>query len=290
MSNLLKAITFLKSSPEDRFLAICDENSNVIGIEKVYLKNIPNENLEAYLKLHLGKQEQDVMLWIEAREKSGATDKKRGSFPVRIDAEVQPVQQIQSPMQQSTNFLGQAVQSEGTNILMPASAVMDMQRKADRLDDANEKIAELRAELQRLNTKIDSEALDFKKERNDSDTELRDLRSRLHTAEKEKEIAVKEIQKEKRNFLDSEGFQKFLDKAPQMLGNIVAMKTGVPPMGESLGAASTLSETKQQFLEYMTDHMDDKQVLYIGSVIHFLDNPEFKNYVDKLVTDKVNGN
>ena len=291
MSNLLKAITFLKSSPEDRFLAISDENSNVIGIEKTYLKDIPNENLEDYLKLHLGKLAQDKMVWIEARQKQGATDKKRDSFAVTITAEVQTVQPVQQspPMQHSTDFLGQAVQSQGSNMLMSTATVMEMQRKADRLDDAIEKIAELRKELQEVKHKRDSEALDHKKERNDSDTELKDLRSRLHTAEREKDLAVKEIQNENKSFLDSPAVAKFMEKAPEMLGNIIAAKSGVPPMAESLGAASTLSAAKQGFVDFIEGHLDDEQVNYLGGICHFLSKDEFKNELKTLIM-KYNGN
>ena len=296
MSNLLKAITFLKSSPEDRFLAISDENSNVIGIEKTYLKDIPNENLEDYLKLHLGKLDQDKMVWIEARKKVGITDKKHDSFAVKITAEAKPVQQVQNvqqiqePMQHSTNFLGQAVQSQGSNMLMPTATVMEMQRKADRLDDAYEKIAELRKELQEVKHKRDSEALDHKKERNDSDTELRDLRSRLQTAEREKDLAVKEIQNDNKSWMDSPAVSNFLEKAPEMLGNIVSMKTGMPPMGESLGAASNLTEDKQGFVKYVSDNLSDEEVNYLGSICHYLPNESFKNELKSLVIKYANGN
>lgn len=282
MSNFTKAITFLKSNPESRFLVITDENGTKIGIEKTYLQHIPNDDLEAYLKLHLGHKE-DVMVWIEAREQSGATDKKRGSFPVRINKNTQAAEQtnmsttpVSATPQPDFNFLAGAAQNNGM-LGMTIPAVMEMQRKADRLDDAKEKLADLRKEYEAV-----------KHERNLLDIETRELKSKVATAEAQKDLAVQLAKTENRSFFESEAFGELMKKAPEMLGNIVALKSGAVPQMESLGAASNLSETKVGFVEYMDENLSDEQVNYLGSICHFLNNQAFKDELATLIR-KYNG-
>jgi hypothetical protein len=286
MSNILKAITFLKNNPEKRFLKIQDENGNSVGLEKNFLKDIPNENLENYLKSYLGTITKDRNIWIEAREESGATHKKMGSFSVVIAPEKtavsEPVQN--APMQQqqvyqpqnhatTSEFLGNAVQAGNGMMLVSTQQVLEMQRKADKLDDANEKLYELR-----------NEHVEVKKKFNDADTENRDLKTKLQTAEAQKDLAVQLAKTENKGFLESAAFEKLLDKAPEMLGNIAALKAGGMPQMESLGAASTLSETKQGFVDYVTEDLNDEQVNYLGSICHFLPNEGFKNDLKTLIT------
>jgi hypothetical protein len=280
MSNFLKAINFLKADPEKRFLVIVDEHSRTVGAERTTLNDIPREDLQAYLKLHLGKQDQDLLVWIEARQKVGITDKKTGSFPVKIDAEVKPVQaQVQAPApaqhydQQPTNYLGQAVQSQSNNVTIPSHVFLEMQRKADRLDDATEKIVELRNDLQKVTTNRD--ALDI---------DNRDLKTKLSTAEAQKDLAVQLAKTENKSFLESDAFAKIMEKAPEMLGNLAAMKAGVAPQSQVLGSAvSNLSETKSEFVEYMETGITDEEVKYLGSICHFIKREDFKIEVANLI-------
>ena len=287
MSNLLKAITFLKTNSDNRFLKVTDENGNVVGIEKTFLKDIPDENLEAYLKLHLGTLEQDLMLWIEAREIAGATDKKRGSFPVKIEAEKKPVQmsepapvQQENHQQQQPQFLGTAVQRNDGTLGMSVSDVMMLQLKAARLEDITEKLTETRKEL-----------VEIKHKHNLLDIDARDLKAKLATAEAEKNLAIRLAKTENKSFFESPAFEKMMEKAPEMLGNFAALKSGNAPAfsTESLGAASNLSETKQGFVDYLSENLTDEQVNYLGSICHYLPNEAFKNELKTLIV-KQNGN
>lgn len=286
MSNIIKAINFLKSAPDTSFLVISNEENPVIGLEKNYLKDIPNEDLAQFLKRNLYPITKDTMVWIETRRFIGATDKKQGGFSVLIEAEkkeVPPVQQQHvSQMQneiQPNNFLGQAVQAQGNNVMIPASTLMELQRRADKLDDANEKIAEYRKEVQ-----------DIKHERNLLDVENRDLKSKYATAETQKDLAVQMAKLENKGFFESDSFGKLMEKAPEMLGSIAAMKSGAIPMAETLGAASNLSETKQGFLEYMNESLSDDQVNYVGGICHYLPNENFRNELQTLIVKYKNGN
>lgn len=290
MSNLLKAITHLKNNPEGCFLKIQDENSKTIGTNKIFLKDIPKEDLGNYLKLHLGQQDKDVTLWVEVREMRGVSDKKVGGFPVRIESEKKEVvaqpstvptqhQYQQQPQNYGSDFLGSAVQQGNGMMAVSTAQVLEMQRKADKLDDANEKLFDLRKEFSAL-----------KKEFDIIDIESRDLKSKLATAEAQKEVAVTQAKTENKGFLESPAFEKLLEKAPEMLGNFAALKAGgMPNYGsESLGAPSNLSETKQGFIEYIKDDLTDEQVNYLGSICHFLPNDDFKNDLKNLVS-KYNG-
>jgi len=292
MSNLLKAITHLKNNPEACFLKIQDENSNTIGTNKIFLKDIPNDNLGNYLKLHLGKQDKDVVLWIEVREMRGVSDKKVGGFPVRIEAEKKEVvaqptpgptqhQYQQQPQNYGSDFLGSAVQQGNGMMMVSTAQVLEMQRKADKLDDANEKLFELRKDFSTI-----------KKDFDIIDIESRDLKAKLATAEAQKDLAVTLAKTENKSFLESNAFEKLLEKAPEMLGNFAALKAGgMPNYGsESLGAPSNLSETKQGFLTYMSEDLSDEEVNYLGSICHFLPNELFENELVALLNKyKYNG-
>lgn len=285
MSNIIKAINFLKSAPDTSFLIISNESNPIIGLEKNYLKDIPNEDLAQFLKRNLSPILHDTLVWVELRRVIGVTDKKQGAFSVLIEAEKPAIPQIQQqhvqPMHneiQHTNFLGQAVQTQGNNVMISATTLMELQRRADKLDDANEKIAEYRKEVQ-----------DIKHERNVLDVENRDLKSKYATAETQKELAVQMAKLENKGFFESESFGKLMEKAPEMLGSIAAMKSGAMPMAESLGAASNLSEKKQEFVEYISESLNDEQVNYLGSICHFLPKPEFKTELHNLIL-KYNGN
>lgn len=291
MSNTLKAVTFLKDNPEKRFLKIQDENGNTIGLQKIFIKDIPNENLVNYLKTFLGDSSSDRTLWVEAREIRGITDKKMGSYSLVIETEKKIYQEpapgpapqtYQEPVQQQQpQFLGNAV-SQGNGMLgMAVNDVMMLQLKAARLEDITEKLVETRKELETI-----------KHERNILDIEARDLKTKLSTAERDKDLALKIAASENKGFFDSPAFEKMMDKAPEMIGSIAAMKAGqMPSFGaESLGVtASNLSQTKQGFVDYLTDDLTDEQVNYLGSICHFLPNELFKNELQGLIK-KYHGN
>ena len=61
-------------------------------------------------------------------------------------------------------------------------------------------------------------------------------------------------------------------------------------MGESLGAASNLTEDKQGFVKYVSDNLSDEEVNYLGSICHYLPNESFKNELKSLVIKYANGN
>lgn len=282
MSNIIKAINFLKSAPDTSFLIISNEENPVIGLEKNYLKDIPNEDLAQFLKRNLYPITKDTMVWIETRRFIGATDKKQGGFSVLIEAEKKEVPPVQQQFQkmESTQTLSSLGNTMPENMILVQNHIFsDLQRKADKLEDAQEKISELKKEVE-----------DIKHQRNILDVDNRDLKSKCATAESQKELAVQMAKLENKGFFESDSFGKLMEKAPEMLGAIATMKSGAMPMAETLGAAANLSEAKQGFVEYVSDSLSDEQVNYLGSICHYLPNESFKNELKSLVIKYANGN
>ncbi|WNM19276.1 hypothetical protein [Flavobacterium capsici] len=279
MSNISKAIQFLKLSPETRFLSIVDQStSNHVVKKYIYLQEIPNEDLENFLKSNLNNPNDFARFWVEVREKQGNTSVKKASFPVEVNAnnnnapvqtmEVATTQQVQAaPVYNLPASLG------GLGVDMLGQIITDKvnsQRYEDKVDQLNEAKDEIR-NLRSANDRLD--------------LELRTTKTKLETAEAKETLAVMMAKMENKGFFDGDGFQKLLEKAPEMLEKIAAMKNGgFSPEVEQLGNPNW-SETKKEFVTIL-DILNDQQVQLLGAICHkFSSNPALVQEVEKLIVN-----
>lgn len=122
--------------------------------------------------------------------------------------------------------------------------LLELKKKADKVDELKDLLAETKEDLKSQISKlrVENETLVIKN---------RDLDSKVTSAEKEKDIAVKMAQLEKKGFMDGEGVQKMLEMAPALLQAMSQKGGQAQPVG--LAAPSNMSPSKKQFIEYLGD-------------------------------------
>ncbi|AOZ99598.1 hypothetical protein [Flavobacterium commune] len=282
MSNILKIIQFLKGS-EKRFITITNqENGKLVGKKDTYLTDIPNEDLAHYLKYQLGEITQPTLVWIELRSKQGPTSKKEDTAKIEVMPPNYQEQAVQLPAVQNyspavqeqapqPNFLG--TPALNNNIFgLGFPEIMNMQRKSDQLEDKKEQLADLKEEYK-----------DLKHNYNLKEVENRELLSKLAIAESQKEMAVMLAKNENKSFADSPVFQSLIERAPELLSGIAAMKGAAPlPQAAGLGRPN-VSDTHAEFFDYAADNLNENQINYLGSICGFMNNPEFQNDLKLLI-------
>lgn len=283
MSNILKTIEYLRKNPENRFLMLTNlENNQKVGKSNIFFNDIPEEDLNRYIKSNLGEITKPTLVWVELRVKQGASSKKEDAYKVEINPiinvpqtvnnllpvapTVQPMlPQVQAAQPQPDYFPGGLGQSFGLGL----PQIMEMNRKADRLEDKLEQLSELKEEFKEL-----------KQENRLLEIENRELKTQKSTAEAQKDMAVMLVKAENKSFFDSPAFEKMMDKAPELLSGIVAMKTGGVPTG-ALGAG--LTETQSSFIEYVTENLTDNQLNFLGAVAGNINNEMFMGELQQLI-------
>ena len=283
MSKISNIIQFLQQS-ESNFITITNqENGLSIGKNAIYLVDIPNKNLERYIKAQLGDIDKPTLVWIETRIKNGATSKKGQSYKIEVMPPnyQEPVTQLPAPQnyapavvptqEPQPSFLG--APALGNNIFgLGFPEIMKMQRNADQLEEKKEQLAEIKEENRNLKHKYD--ALDI---------EHRGLLTKLSIAESQKEMAVAMVKLENKSFADSPAFQTLMDQAPNLISAVMAAKSGgaVPAAGLGQPGASAVHN---EFFEYANDHLTEGQMNYLGSICQFMNNPEFLNDLKLLIS------
>lgn len=282
MSNILKTIEYLKKNSDNRFLILTNlENNQKVGKANIFLADIPNDDLQSYIKNSLGEVLKSTLVWVELRVKQGATSRKEDAYKVQIDPATmqQPVnnlpalpamQQIvpQVPQVQPDYFGGSLGQTMGLG------QIIDMHSKANRLTDREEQLADLKTEFK-----------DLKQENRLLEIDNRELKTKLSTAEAKETMAVMMVKAENKSFFDSPAFEKMMDRAPELLSGIVAMKTG----GVATGAlGSGLSETASSFVEYVTENLNDVQLNFLGAVAGQINNEMFMNQLQQILAPYAN--
>jgi hypothetical protein len=280
--NSITTIQFLKQNPLAHFLRITDmTNDSFIGKKDTYLSDIPNEDLIQYIKNLLNGREAEV--WIEHRQIKGASNVKIGqSYKMNFILEKPVETPVQAPaitpVVQSQPITAEPMMNHaalGNPFGLSAPQIMDNMMKANKLEDVKEQYSELKQDF-----------LDLKRKHDSLDDENRRLKTDLSIAQREKEMAVLSEKMEKRSFFDSPAFEKLMEKAPDMVENVIALKMGASPeaipAGTGLGAPN-LSQTKQDFFEYVGNGCTDDQVNYLGSIVHFIDNENFMLELNQLL-------
>lgn len=272
--NSITTIQFLKQNPLGHFLRITDmTNDSFIGKKDTYLSDIPNEDLIQYIRNLLNGREAEV--WIEHRQIKGASNLKIGqSYKMNfiLEKPVEKTVQASTPAVVQSHPIHAEVMHQNNAMLanpfgLSAPQIMDNMMKANKLEDVKEQYSELKQDF-----------LDLKRKHDTLDDENRRLKTDLSIAQKEKEMAVLSEKMEKRSFFDSPAFEKLMEKAPDMVENVIALKMGASPEGIPGGTglgAPNLSQTKQEFFEYVGNGCTDDQVNYLGSIVHFISNENF---------------
>ncbi|MEN2415535.1 hypothetical protein [Flavobacterium mesophilum] len=276
MSNISNIIQYLKGN-ESRFITITNQdNGRAVGKNNIYLSDIPNENLEHFIKFNLGQISEPTLVWIEMRVKQGVTSKKEGSCKIEVMPEnyATPLPAIQeqpiTPSVQQPSFLASPMANNVFGLGFPE--ILGMQVKANQLEDKKEQLAELKEEYKDLKQKYNLLEIDNRK-----------LSADLAIAESKKEMAVMMVKAENRSFADSPVFQSIIDKAPEVLAGIAAMKGGVPAGVPAGLSAPSVSDTHDQFIEYINDHLSESQVNYLGRICTLMTNEPFRIELQTLV-------
>jgi hypothetical protein len=283
MSNIAKTIEYLKVSPTSRFIRLIKSATNEkLGKTDIYLDDITGEDLTAYIKNALGPITQTTLVYVEVRTKEGANSRKKDGYSLEIEPEMMQPQlpAVQVPaatpapvVNKSTfepaSFLGQPVGLG--QVAVGLGQMMEMHHNTSRLKDKEEALAELKEDYKELKQ-------DFRLQ----EIENRELKTKLSTAEAQKELAVLAVKAENKSFFDSPAFEKVMEQAPGMLSAIAAMKGGAVTAG-ALGTPN-LSETHNSLIDFIASNLDESQANYIGSICGLMSNPGFVAELNALIT------
>jgi hypothetical protein len=283
MSNIANILTYLRSS-DAKFIRIVNQETNkTVGKTDIYLTDIPNEDLEHYIKFNLGTITAPTLVWIEMRQKKGATSIKENGCKILVD-----FQDPQKPQELTPQIMTPTPTQNATPIVAPAASlgnpgnqnvfglgfaeVIGMQVKADRLDHKEEQLRDLKEDHKDLKRKYDI-----------LDTDHRATLTKLSTAEAQKEMAVMLAKLENKSVFDSPVFEKLMDQAPQLLSGFAAMKGGGMPIAGALGAPNLPAEHRE-FIEFVSENLNENQVNFLGSICHYINNEPFVNELKMLLT------
>lgn len=281
MSNISNIIQFLKGKPE-RFITITNqENGNSIGKNNIYLIDIPNEDLQHYIKFSVGNISAPILLWVEMRTKQGTTSKKENVCKIEVMPdnykEPEAIAPVQLPAVQEQQIIPQqpflAAPNLGNNVFgLGFPEIMNMQLKSSQLEDKKEQLIEMKAEYGELKHAYKLLEIDHRKALSD-----------LAIASSQKEMAVMLAKTETKSFLDSPAFTNLIENAPAMLQGIAAMKNGSVPAGTVGLGRPSVSETHDQFIEYISDNLNESQVDFLGSICGHMSNESFKTEINALL-------
>lgn len=279
MSNLANTIQYLRAK-DNRFITITIQETNKsIGKANVYLADIPGEDLEQYIKSNLGPITKPTLVWVEMRTKQGPTSKKDHACAIEISPvnylpettaqnatsvpAIAPVHYPQPiPQDNTPSFLGNP--NAGNVFGLGLADVMGMQRKADRLIDREEQLADLKEEHREL-----------KQKHNLLEQDHRDALTKLSVAEEKKDIAISKVLSENKSFADSPAFATLMEKAPELIGAFVTMKTGGAALPVAGVLGSPMPDGHKEFVEHVVENLDENQVNLLGAVCHYLNNDGF---------------
>lgn len=283
MSNIANILTYLRSS-DAKFIRIVNQETNkTVGKTDIYLSDIPNEDLEHYIKFNLGTITAPTLVWIEMRQKKGTTSLKENGCKILVD-----FQDPQKPQELTPQIMNPRPTQTATPIVAPAgylgnpgnqnvfglgfAEVIGMQVKADRLDHKEEQLRDLKDDHKELKKKYDI-----------LDVDHRATLTKLSTAEAQKDMAVMLAKLENKSVFDSPVFAKLMDQAPAMLSGFAAMKNGAVQMTGALGSPD-LPPEHVEFIEFVSENLNENQVNFLGSICHYINNEPFVNELKMLLT------
>lgn len=277
MSNIVKTVNFLKEDPENRFLEIVkQEDNSIIGAKAIYLSDIPNEDLAQYIKFHVGNNQENVLVWVEIRQKNGTSSRKITSVPINVPG-TNPTnsQSFQNQPQPQPAAMNNNVQNNAMDLLgnpEMLGQIIGQHVKAARYDEVVQNYDDLKEINKDQKRKIDI-----------LDDELRNLKTIVATAKRELDFELKMARAEKTGFFDSAGGQKLLEKIPEIFEKIAVMKGGAVPQEEHfLGDGTDISQAKKDFLEFAYSLPDD-QINFLSALVMKLQDKTFSESIQKMI-------
>ena len=284
MSNINETIVFLKRNPKERYITITDEKNTVVGKKEIFIDDIPNDDLKAFVKFNLGTIDTQTMVFIELRQLKGASSYKHNSFVLRVEPDTIPMekqpenQSPPAPQNSNVHFDMGMLNAGSQQIGLGVAQLMEFNRKADKLEYVTKE-----------NDKLEKQVAELTHKNNLQEVDLRDLKVKLAIADSQKEMAVLAIKSDNKTFFDSPAFEKIMEKLPDTVEKIIAAKSG--NVQESAGALGMpgLSDAKKKFFDYVAEFPSDTEVAYLASICHFIDNPDFMKELQQIVI-KYNNN
>ncbi len=295
--NSTETLRFLKEDTSHFVKLFNTDSSTYIpadgGEKGVFIKDVPNEDLLQLIKNSIGHLNKDVIIYVEHRKQAGATSRMHGKpYKIEIKAISEP-QVTQTPYTPTptpshvptahpypapNNYLG----ASGFGLGIPE--LVDMNVNKFRLAEIQNKFDELKEEHKELKQELRDQKNAYERKINEYDSDLKKANAELFTKEREKELAIKEIEAAKKTFGESPLAEKLLDSLTK-IGEAYATKGGETAPASALGNPG--SETKKMFFDLVNSNCTEEQVNYLGAIYHFINNPGFINELNGLV-DKYN--
>jgi hypothetical protein len=277
MSNISKTIDYLREMPENRFINIINQETNArVGKEKIYLKDIPNEDLESFIKFQIGPASMSKLFWVEIRQNQGATHVKKASYPVEIMPNTVEQKKGLEPIpatiieknereilgSQNSNFFGLGF----VDVMNMHSDSKMLQEKTKQVDDLREDIKNILHEKKLL------------------EIELRKALTDVSMAQSKEALAVMIAKAENKSFFDGDNFQKLIEKVPEVMEKLAIMKGNIKEVQESgvLGGVD-LTPIQKEALLWMGENLNDQQIVFIGRICALINNQDFVNEINQLI-------
>lgn len=279
MSDLNSSLNFLRQSPA-HFLSIVHmdgKESPLGGLPKVYLKDIPGEDLREFIKQKIGPVTQPVELYVTHRQDVGTTHRKVAGMlsykinlnppPVVAEPAPQPAPVAATPVMApapsaAPGFPGMGFPGLGfAEMVEMSTSKLRLEDVRRDLEDARETIKDQRAEIRTLTTKN------------------HELEGKVAISEQKMEMAVMLAESKTKSIFDSEAVKRLIDNAPVLLA---AVKGGQAPVA-GLGLPEGLSEAKQEVIDYIIDECNDIQAQFLASVLVLSNNAGFMNELQTLI-------
>lgn len=272
MSNIQTTIDFLRDNPEKHFINITQiDNGKPLGATKIFLRDIANEDLKNYIKYQLGPISKPTMVYIELRKSNGSSSSKEKAFGVEVNPDV---------MTQNNKI--PAVAENVHNAVPLGNPLQIGLGLAEYIEATTD--AKLLKEITRQYEKLEKAFDDLKHENRKLELDLRAALTDVSKAEAKETLAVMMARMENRSFFESEGFSKMMEKAPEVLASIAAMKTGHLPAEASMLGNPDLSDTQKEFINYVIENLNDNQIVFLGSIIRHMNNVNFVNSISQLTS------
>lgn len=291
--NSTETLRFLQEDQQSHFVKMFNmDSSTYIPDEErknVFFKDIPYGDLVQMIKNSVGQKSHDVVVYVEHRKQIGTSSRVQGK-PYKIE-----IKGIQEPHTQTpytstptpthapiahpypaapSPYLGAPAFGLGIPELV------DMKVDKIRLSEIQNRVEELKEENKDLKQEIRDQKTTYERKINEYDSDLKKANAELFTKEREKELAIKEIEAAKKTFSESPLAEKLLDSLTK-IGEAYAAKGSETAPASALGTPG--SETKKIFFELVNSNCTEEQVNYLGAIYHFIKNPEFIDELNGLI-------
>lgn len=278
MKTIIEINQLMADNPK-RFIVIKKEDGTQIGNE-AYYQEFQQYGLIDFIK-RLGISNRELItITVSERTLTGGiktiAEKKIYVEPEPVPVQSQPIHQ---PMQNNYPPPPQAF-GLGT-VGMGIPDLIGLHTDRHRLEDKKEEIEKLKKELDEKKREMRAEIDDLRGDKKKLEIDNRELQSKLSISEQQKEMAVMMAKLDTKSFLDSDTFKALIEKAPELLGHVVAMKSGGGGAATALGMPAG-SPMLQQFIGLISDYNDD-QLQFLAAITMHIDNQNVTNEISTIL-------